>query len=56
MITRVKKELEGYLADNTHAWVLQSDGRYLRQHPTGNQNPRNIQAQLLERLSSPQVR
>ena len=44
------------LADNTHAWVLQSDGRYLRQHPTGNQNPRNIQAQLLERLSSPQVR
>ncbi len=56
LITRVKKELEGYLADNTQAWVLQSDGRYVRQQPTGNQNPRNIQVQLLEKLSSPQVR
>ena len=29
LILRVKKELESYLSDNTQAWVLQSDGRYL---------------------------
>lgn len=50
---RVKKELEGYLTDNTHAWILQPDGRYVRSTPTGNQNPRNAQAALLERLSNP---
>lgn len=53
LITRVKKELEAYLTDNTQAWVLQSDGRYLRQQPTGNQNPRNAQASLLEKLTAP---
>lgn len=52
LISRVKKELESYLADNTHAWVLQADGSYLRQQPTGNQNPRNAQLALLEKLSS----
>ena len=53
LITRVKKELEAYLADNTQAWVLQSDGRYQRLQPTGNQNPRNAQALMVEKLSSP---
>ncbi|SEJ68481.1 polyphosphate kinase [Pseudomonas linyingensis] len=53
LITRVKKELEAYLADNTQAWVLQSDGRYLRLQPSGNQNPRNAQALMVEKLSSP---
>jgi len=53
LITRVKKELEAYLADNTQAWVLQSDGRYLRLQPTGNQNARNAQALMVEKLSSP---
>ncbi len=55
LITRVKKELESYLTDNTQAWVLQSDGRYLRQQPTGNQNPRNAQAALLEKLTAPVI-
>ena len=53
LLLRVKKELEGYLTDNTHAWTLQPDGRYVRSTPTGNQNPRSAQATLLERLSNP---
>src|SRR5471030_1775739 len=53
LIMRVKKELELYLTDNTHSWSLQSDGRYIRNTPTGNQNPRSAQATLLERLGSP---
>ncbi len=53
LIMRVKKELEGYLTDNTHSWILQSDGRYIRSTPTGNQNPRSAQDTLLERLSNP---
>ena len=55
LITRVKKELESYLTDNTQAWVLQSDGRYLRQQPTGNQNPRSAQSGLLEKLTAPVI-
>ena len=55
LITRVKKELESYLSDNTQAWVLQEDGSYIRQSPTGNQNARSVQATLLERLASPVV-
>src|SRR3546814_5066015 len=53
LILRVKKELESYLTDNTHSWSLQSDGRYIRNTPTGNQNARSAQATLLERLGSP---
>jgi polyphosphate kinase len=53
LLTRVKKELELYLTDNTHSWSLQSDGRYIRNTPTGNQNPRSAQATLLERRGSP---
>ncbi|WP_437879477.1 polyphosphate kinase 1 [Pseudomonas sp. LRF_L74] len=55
LTTRVKKELESYLSDNTHAWVLHADGRYGRLSPTGNANPRNAQAALLEKLASPVV-
>ena len=50
---RVKKELETYLADNTQSWLLQPDGRYLRNSPSGNAHPRNSQAQMLERLGTP---
>jgi polyphosphate kinase len=55
LILRVKKELESYLTDNTQAWVLQSDGRYLRISPTGNQNPRSAQAGLLDKLTGPLI-
>ncbi|MBG4758325.1 polyphosphate kinase 1 [Pseudomonas aeruginosa] len=53
LVQRVKKELETYLTDNTQAWVLQADGSYQRLSPTGNQNPRNTQATLLEKLAAP---
>ncbi len=56
LILRVKKELEAYLTDNTHSWQLQADGRYLRNTPSGNQNPRNAQLALFERLATPVVR
>ena len=57
LLMRVKKELEAYLTDNTHSWVLQSDGRYMRNSPSGNQHARNAQATLLEKLTSlPPVR
>ncbi|HAW26094.1 MAG TPA: RNA degradosome polyphosphate kinase, partial [Pseudomonas sp.] len=56
LVTRVKKELEGFLTDNTQSWVLQPDGSYLRNSPSGNQNPRNVQNALLERLGSPTAR
>ncbi|MFF7707409.1 polyphosphate kinase 1 [Pseudomonas sp. NPDC007930] len=52
LITRVKKEVEAYLTDNTHAWILQPDGNYQRLQPVGNQNARNAQAALLDRLST----
>ncbi|WP_371232481.1 polyphosphate kinase 1 [Pseudomonas sp. QE6] len=55
LVQRVKKELESYLADNTQAWVLQADGSYVRQSPSGNQNARNSQAMLLERLCTPVI-
>jgi polyphosphate kinase len=39
-----------YLEDNTHAWLLQSDGGYKRLKP-GNQKPRAAQQWLLEKLA-----
>ena len=36
--------------------TLQPDGTYLRNSPSGNQNPRNVQNTLLERLGSPSTR
>ena len=55
LILRVKKELDAYLTDNTHSWILQPDGRYLRSSPTGNQHPRSAQAGLLDKLTVPLV-
>lgn len=53
LLTRVKKELELYLADNTQSWVLKPDGSYVRLTPTGNQHARNSQQMMLERITSP---
>jgi polyphosphate kinase len=47
---RLKKELDMYLSDNSSAWLLQPNGRYVRMQPGTNQNVRNVQAQLLEKL------
>jgi polyphosphate kinase len=41
--------LETYLADNTQAWLLQADGRYVRATP-GDDTPHSAQAALLARL------
>src|SRR5690606_15848592 len=46
LLQRVEKELEAYLIDSTRGWVRQADGRYRRIAPSGNQNPRNVQASL----------
>ncbi len=55
MISRVKKELNTYLNDNTHAWLLQSDGSYQHLQPSDKQNIYNAQALLLEKLSIPLI-
>ena len=55
MIARVKKELQTYLNDNTHAWLLQSDGSYLHLQPSDEQSVNNAQTLLLETLSIPLI-
>jgi polyphosphate kinase len=45
----IKEGLNNYLSDNTRAWVLGSDGTYVRQTP-GTQRPRDAQQKLLEEL------
>ena len=52
LATRVKKELDLYLTDNTGSWKLLSDGSYEQSRPVRNQKPRNAQQALLETLAS----
>jgi len=52
---RIRKELDLYLADNSSASVLLPNGEYQRLHPGAAQNVRNVQEQLLERLSGASV-
>ncbi len=44
---RVIRELDFYLADNTQAWLMQSDGSYLRQQPKGDAPALSAQQELL---------
>ena len=55
MVARVKKELHVYLSDNSHAWLLHSDGSYQHLQPSSNTNVINAQALLLEALSMPLI-
>ena len=48
---RIRKELDLYLADNSSASVLLPNGEYQRLQPGAGQSVRNVQEQLLERLS-----
>ncbi len=48
---RLINELEYYLKDNTQAWLLQSDGRYLQAQPAGDEPPFSAQHALLEKLA-----
>jgi len=45
---RIIHDLESWLADNTNAWLLQTDGSYVRTQP-GDEAPYNAQESLLER-------
>ena len=47
---RIMSELELYLADNTQAWILQSDGSYVRQSP-GDNPPLSAQQNLLAEIA-----
>ena len=51
LASRVKKELEYYLGDNTRSWQLHSDGVYERNKPTRGQRKRSAQDRLLETLA-----
>ncbi|MFZ1391905.1 MAG: RNA degradosome polyphosphate kinase, partial [Dokdonella sp.] len=52
LATRVFKEsLQNYLADNTQAWLLESDGSYTRVTP-GDEKPYSAQLALLKKLCS----
>jgi polyphosphate kinase len=47
---RILKDLEIYLADNTNAWELRTDGTYARLSADGGSDS-DAQAQLLERYA-----
>lgn len=51
---RVLRELGDYLADNTQAWILQSDGNYQRATP-GAEEPVEAQLRLLKELSGYEI-
>ncbi len=48
----VQESLLAYGADNTQAWVLQSDGAYIRTQPHEQTAPRCAQNELLEQLTT----
>ncbi|WP_300432057.1 polyphosphate kinase 1 [uncultured Thalassolituus sp.] len=49
---RMKEELEICMKDNTQAWILQSDGSYVRQQPAEGEEPLSAQNWLLDRLAA----
>ena len=49
---RIFEEMELYLRDNTHAWILQSDGNYIHTQPQKGEEAIDAQAILLERWAT----
>ena len=49
---RMLEDLDLYLRDNTHAWILQADGSYLLTAPEPGEEPVDAQGILLERWST----
>ncbi|MGR9037669.1 MAG: polyphosphate kinase 1 [Gammaproteobacteria bacterium] len=47
---RILRDLELYLNDNTHAWLLQSDGSYKRLQPAEEAQPIQAQTMILNKL------
>ena len=55
MVRRITRELGYYLRDNTHAWILQPDGSYVRQQPSAGEKLRHAQQRLQNKLALPLV-
>jgi polyphosphate kinase len=49
---RVKEDLDTYLADNCHSWVLQPDGSYVQNQPAAGEERFASQTVLLDRLTN----
>lgn len=49
---RMKHELEAYLLDNTQAWVLQTDGNYVRQQAKDGEQTITAQSIMLDNLAT----
>lgn len=49
---RIIEDLNLYLADNTHAWILQEDGKYMISNPEDGVEQVDAQALLLERWTT----
>ena len=50
---RIMEDMQLYLADNTHAWILQTDGSYLHTQPQEGEHLVDSQANLLEHWTIP---
>ena len=49
---RMKEELEIYVKDNTQAWILQTDGSYVRAQPGPDDETISAQSWLLDKLAA----
>ena len=49
---QIVSDLKLYLADNTHAWILQSDGSYVHSQPEEGQNAIDAQDELLKQWAA----
>ena len=49
---RMKEELEVYVQDNTQAWILQTDGSYVRAQPGPDDEVISAQSWLLDKLAA----
>ncbi len=49
---RVKSELQAYMDDNSQAWILQSDGSYIRRQPAEGEDVFRAQNILIENLAA----
>ncbi len=45
---RLQREIDGYLNDNSQAWLLAADGKYARAQPAAGSEPLAVQQVLLE--------
>ena len=52
LYNRILHDLDFYLKDNTQAWVLQPDGRYVQLLNTTNEEPIQAQSLLLTELQT----